>query len=374
MTRLPTVKGRGAPDDPPNRFQRLSLELDEAALEELAQLEGWEPGELRDGPTTRYHRDPARSVVSTNDSPDVGFSRSLNPYRGCEHGCIYCYARPTHEYLGFSAGVDFEAQIMVKEDAPRLLQRTLAREAAPAEPLALSGVTDPYQPVERQLELTRRCLRVLAEARHPVSIITKNRLVTRDVDLLADLARHDAVAVTLSITTLDRELRRVLEPRTSAPDRRLEAVRALADAGIPVGVNVAPVIPGLTDHELPRILEAAADAGAGHAGYVLLRLPGAVAGLFESWLEATVPQRRHRVLERVREARGGHLNDPRFGSRMRGEGSYARQIHQLFTVTARKLGLNAPASGLNEEAFEPPPMPPKPGDPSQLDLFGADGS
>lgn len=373
MTRLPTVHGRGAPDDPPNRFQRLHVEVDAAAMEELARQEGWRPGEEREGPATRYYRDPTRSVLTRNDSPDVGFSHSLNPYRGCEHGCAYCYARPGHEYLGYSAGVDFESRILVKEAAPRLLRAALTRLNPPVEPLALSGVTDPYQPVERRLEITRQCLEVLAEARHPVSIITKNQLVTRDVDLLAELAGHEAAVVTLSITTLDPELRRSMEPRTSAPDRRLRAIRVLTEAGVPVGVNVAPVVPGLTDHEIPRILEAAAEAGAHHAGYTPLRLPGAVAGLFQGWLEDVVPERKERVLERIREMRGGRLNDPRFGSRMRGQGVYARQLHQLFQVAARKVGLHGKGISLNGRGFRPPTPPRTPADPGQLDLFGPGG-
>src|SRR5262249_29963864 len=235
-------------------------------------------------PATQFFRDSSRTIIARNDSPDVGFDASINPYRGCEHGCTYCYARPTHEYLGFSAGLDFETKIMVKEDAPELLRRELAAPRYQPKPLALSGVTDPYQPIERRLQLTRRCLEVLVEFRNPVVIVTKNHLVTRDADLLGELATRRAVAVFVSVTTLDADLARILEPRASSPPGRLDAVKELAELGIPVGVLVAPVIPGLTDHELPSILKAVASAGAISAGYVMLRLPHAVAVLFEQWL------------------------------------------------------------------------------------------
>ena len=249
---------------------------------------------------TEYLPDHSRSIIAENDSPDVGFEASLNPYRGCEHGCIYCYARPTHEFLGYSAGLDFETKILVKHDAPGLLRKELASPRWRPRALGLSGVTDPYQPIERKLELTRRCLAVLAEFRQAVSIITKNRLVTRDIDILKDLAAHRAGGVFMSITSLDPELIGRLEPRTSRPSGRLEAIAALADAGIPVGVMVAPVIPGLTEHEMPAILKAAADAGAQSAGYILVRLPMAVSGLFQDWLETHFPDRKDKVLGRIR--------------------------------------------------------------------------
>jgi DNA repair photolyase len=263
----------------------------------------------------------------------------VNPYRGCEHGCAYCFARPSHEYLGFSAGLDFETRIMVKRDAPSLLREALASPRWKPRPIMLSGNTDPYQPVERRLALTRSCLEVLAEARHPVGIITKSHGVVRDIDVLSDLARHDAVAVTLSVTSLRRDLQRVLEPRASTPRQRLGAVRALSDAGIPVGVNLAPVVPGLTDDEMASILEAAVDAGARWAGYILLRLPHGVKELFVDWLDTHVPERRDRVLRRLREAYGGALYDPAFHIRGKGQGPYAEQLRQLFRVTSRRLGL-----------------------------------
>lgn len=340
--RLP-VRGRGASHDLPNRFERLHLEPEPNCGEE-----GRQPRK------TRFFIDRSQSVVSRNSSPDLGFSASLNPYRGCEHGCSYCYARPTHEYLGFSAGLDFESRIMVKPDAPDLLRRALSAPAWEPQTLALSGVTDPYQPVERRLGITRACLEVLLECRHPVSIITKNHLVARDIDILSRMAEDGTVMVTLSITTLRPELRRVMEPRTSIPARRLGAVRALAEAGVPVGVNVAPVIPGLNDHELPEILAAAREAGASHAGMMLLRLPLAVRDLFSEWLEQHVPGRRDKVLGRLREVHGGRLYDARFGRRGRGRGPFADHLWSLFRVSCRRLGLNRRSYDLATEGFRRP--------------------
>jgi DNA repair photolyase len=335
--------GRGASANPPNRFERAWHEADpEAAAEDQPT------------PTTQFLPDRARSILTHNDSPDVGFEVSVNPYRGCEHGCIYCYARPTHEYLGFSAGLDFETKILVKENAPELLRRELAAPGWRPCPVAVSGVTDPYQPIERRLRLTRRCLEVLAEFRNPVVVISKNHLVTRDQDLLGELARHDAAAVFLSITTLDGHLKIKLEPRTTHPAGRLAAIEALAHAGVPVGVLVAPVIPGLTDHEMPAILAAAAQAGARFAGYVLLRLPFAVGPLFEQWLEQHFPEKRDKVLSRIRAMRDGKLNDPRFGSRMAGEGVFAQLTHELFTMICRREGLNSHSPNLSTAAFTRP--------------------
>lgn len=354
------VHGRGAADNPANRFERVRFEEEwedrEVALEELAA------GEAR--VETVFLEDASRSVISTNTSPDVGFDASLNPYRGCEHGCIYCYARPTHEYLGFSAGLDFESRILVKRDAPELLRRELASPRWKPQVLALSGVTDPYQPAERKLRITRRCLEVLVEARNPVAIITKSALVARDVDLLAELARHGAVVVSVSVTTLDPEVARTMEPRASHPRRRLEAIERLAEAGVPVGVMVAPILPGLTDPEIPRILEAAAEAGARHAGYTVLRLPGAVAGLVEGWLEEHFPERKERVLNRVRDLRGGRLNEPRFAFRMHGQGPFGDHIRALFQITRRRLGLDERAFDLSTAAFRRPAR-----DRRQLGLF-----
>ena len=343
---LRVVHGRGASSNPLNRFETIEVDYEVAP---------WGPSE--DGPgrvETKYLRDTSRSVIATNDSPDVGFDASVNPYRGCEHGCIYCYARPSHEYLGFSAGLDFESRILVKEDAPELLARELGSPRWTPKVLALSGVTDPYQPIERKLELTRRCLEVLAEHRNPVAVITKSALVARDADLLGELASHGAAAVSLSVTTLDPELARRMEPRAAHPRERLKAVERLAAAGVPVGVMVAPVVPAITDHEIPRILEAAAAAGARRAAYVMLRLPGAVAPLFERWLEEHFPDRKEKVLHRVRDLRGGKIYDSRFGSRMRGEGPFAEQVRAMFETWKRRYGLDAPRAELSTAAFRRP--------------------
>ncbi len=484
------IRGRGTRGDPPNRFEPIEVELDP---------DGFAPDDERPDPRTQYFRDASRSAITWNQSPDVPFDASLNPYRGCEHGCVYClapdtpvlyadmtwrplgdvsagdvlvgfdehrpivgsrklrpsivqalwwsrqpslrlvsergeivttshhrwlsaddsrwwctdflahgrrlhrlslrgiaprgrattpervealergprrdvvdirtstgtffaaglathncYARPTHEYFGLSAGLDFETKIFVKSDAPNLLRAELASRAWKPQLVALSGVTDPYQPVERKLALTRACLEVLAEFRNPTGIVTKSRLVARDTDVLQELARHQAVSATLSITTLDPELARVLEPRAAQPRARLAAIEALARAGIPVGVNVAPVIPGLNDHEIPAIVAAAAAAGAGWAAYILLRLPHGVKELFERWLEDHRPERKRKVLSHIRETRGGKLSDPRFGSRMRGEGLYAEQIRELVELARRRAGLPQRGPELSTAAFRRP--------------------
>jgi DNA repair photolyase len=337
---------RGAAENPPNRFEKIHLEPDEDWNPE-EDTEGGRPP----GPRTQFFKDHSQTVISRNDSPDIGFQVSLNPYRGCEHGCIYCYARPTHEYLGFSAGLDFESKIMVKEDAPELLRNELSSPKWQPQVIFLSGVTDCYQPVERKLKLTRRCLEVLAEFRNPVFIVTKNQLVTRDLDLLSELAKYHAVAVWLSITTLDSELRKIMEPRTSPPATRLAAIRELAAAGIPVGVNVAPIIPGLTDHEMPAILTAAAEAGATSAGYTVVRLPYAVAPLFEKWLETHFPDRKEKVVNRLKAMRGGKLYDAQWGKRFSGEGIFAEQIAQMFYVARRKAGILNDDAELSATAF-----------------------
>lgn len=343
---VPPVKGRGARTNPAGRFERRALEperLDEGAATEPSPA-------LR----TQALPDPARKVLVFNSSPDIPFDASLNPYRGCEHGCAYCYARPTHEYLGYSAGVDFESKILVKEKAPELLRKELSASRWQPQPVALSGVTDAYQPIERRLKLTRRCVEVFAEFRNPIMVITKNALVTRDIDLFKRLHEHNAVSVALSITTLDADLARALEPRASAPAERLRALRELADAGIPTSVMVAPIIPGLTDAETPAILEAAANAGATGAGHIVLRLPHGLRALFADWLETHRPLRRDKVLHRLESLRGGGLNDPRFGTRMRGEGVFADQIGGVFRLMSRKFGLDAPHPPLSATAFRVP--------------------
>jgi DNA repair photolyase len=335
--------GRGAGFNPANRFEALTVEPDP----------DWDPAE--DRPLrTQFLRDRSQSIISYNDSPDIPFRASLNPYRGCEHGCAYCYARPTHEYLGFSAGLDFERRIMVKENAAELLRAELASRKWEPQWIALSGVTDPYQPIEKKLQITRRCLEVLAEFRNPVGIVTKNRLVTRDLDVLADLAQHKAVCVYVSLTTLKPELRRLMEPRTATPTGRLETMRALAETGVPVGVLTAPIIPGLNDEEIPALLRAAAEAGARFASYVILRLPLTVRPLFEEWLERCVPERKEKVLNRIRAIRDGKLNSAQFGDRMRGHGLFADQIRQLFKVSARKAGLSERGPELSTAAFRRP--------------------
>jgi DNA repair photolyase len=339
----PGYRGRGTSENPANRFELICREPDpDAPLDQASQVE------------TQFFRDSTRSIITSNDSPDVGFEFSINPYRGCEHGCIYCYARPFHEYLGFSAGLDFETRIMVKEDAPELLRKELASKRWQPRVVAMSGVTDCYQPIERSMQITRRCLQVFAEFRNPVGIVTKNRLVARDCDVLGELAAVQASVVYLSITTLDAELARVLEPRATQPQGRLDAIAELTAAGIPVGVMAAPMIPGLNDHELPTILREAAKAGARFAGFTVVRLPGAVGGLFEDWLERYFPARKVKVLGRIRDLRGGQLNDPNFHSRMRGDGAIAEQIRGLFELGCKAAGLNKTRVNLSTTAFRRP--------------------
>lgn len=341
-------RGRGTVENPQNRFEKLSIEPDPGEWEEIARID---PDFAPQRPRTEYLRDDSQSIISTNQSPDIGFTHSLNPYRGCEHGCAYCYARPYHEYLGFNAGLDFETRIMVKERAAELLERRLAAKSWKPTPLAMSGVTDCYQPLEKKLEITRSCLEVLAAFRNPVGIVTKNALVTRDIDFLGELAGFDASVVVLSITTLDPELCGILEPRASRPAARLEALRKLSKAGIPVGVSVAPIIPGLNEHEIPAILTAAADHGATFASGTVLRLPYAVKDVFSAWLDQFLPERKDLILGRVRELRGGNLNDSDFGTRMRGSGPLADQIEQLLAVSKRRSGFDAIRKPLSTAAF-----------------------
>ncbi len=324
------LKGRGSHENPSNRFETLRYERNEDDCPEE-----------NPGPKTQFFRDNTKSFITYNDSPDINFDASINPYRGCEHGCFYCYARPYHEYLGLSAGLDFETKIFVKENAPALLRKELNAKSWKPQPLGLSGVTDPYQPIERKLQLTRGCLEVLVEFRNPVMIVTKNHLVARDRDLLAELAKHQAVSVMLGITTLDAELAGIMEPRASRPQGRLDAIRELAEVGVPVGVLVAPVIPGLTDHEMPAIMHEARTAGATMAGFTMLRLPHGVGDLVESWLSQHFPDRKDKVLGRIREVRSGKRNDSNFGSRMRGEGPLAEMTNQMFQLAYRKEGFSA---------------------------------
>src|SRR5262245_11378542 len=347
MGTRPSPKGRGAHVDPPNRFALVVREanLDALTDDDLAAMAN---------PQTKYLLERAVSIVSENDSPDVPFRYSINPYRGCLHGCSYCYARPTHEYLGFSAGLDFETRIVVKENAPDLFRDWLTRPKYVPEPVTFSGVTDCYQPCERQFRLTRGCLEVALEARQPVGLITKNALVCRDLDLLRPLAELRLVHVAVSITTLDADLAGCMEPRTSTPLARLRAVRELSDAGVPVFVMVAPIIPGLNDSEIPAVLEAARDAGAISAGHVFLRLPHPVEPVFLDWLARERPDAAARVEGRLREARGGHLSDTRFGKRMRGDGILADQVHALFRLFKTRLGLDRKMPEYDTSLFRPP--------------------
>lgn len=350
--RIP-YRGRGAGRNTDNRFEALTVERDSEGIEED------DPA-----PATRFFVDRSQSIISTNTSPDLGFDAGVNPYRGCEHGCAYCYARPTHEYLGLSAGLDFESKIFVKPNAAVLLRAALSAKGWKPRLVAMSGVTDCYQPVERRLRITRSCLEVFAEFRNPVGLITKNALVTRDSDVLGELARFDAVQVCLSVTTLNGELCRTLEPRSSQPAARLAAIRALAQAGIPVGINVAPVIPGLTDHEIPAILEASREAGASFASWSLVRLPHAVNPLFQEWLAHHRPDARERVLHRIRQTRDGALSESRFGHRGRGSGHYSEQIRRLFDVSKGKAGYPERVASPSALHFRRPRGP-------QLDLFEA---
>lgn len=343
MSSPPPLRGRGSAANPKNRFE---------TVERVAEPQ--EDGDEISSPETQFFPDHSKSLIAYNDSPDVGFDASINPYRGCEHGCVYCYARPSHEYLGFSSGLDFETKIMVKDDAAALLRKELSSRAWKPQLIALSGNTDCYQPVEKKKQLTRRCLEVLLEFRNPVVIITKNHLVTRDVDILAQLARIDCIGVTISVTTLDHRLSSLLEPRASRPARRLAAIKTLAEAGVPVGYLQAPMIPGLTDAEAPAIAAAAAKAGASFSGYVALRLPFAVKNLFEQWLDQHYPEKKQKILHRLREIRSGKLNDPNFKTRMRGEGIYAEEMAKLFRLAQKKSGITERWPKFTTEHFRRP--------------------
>ena len=359
MSHFINDRGRGTVSQPGNRFEKLSVEIDEGAMEEIAAND---PDFVPPSPKTEFLRDDSQTIITTNASPDLGFDASLNPYRGCEHGCAYCYARPYHEYLGFNAGLDFETKIMVKENAPDLLEWELASGRWTPKNLACSGVTDAYQPIERKLEITRGCLEILAQFRNPVGIVTKNALVARDVDLLSELARYDASAVALSLTSLDAELAGKLEPRASRPEARLRAIRELSEAGIPVGVSMAPISPGLNDHEIPELLQAAADHGARFASYTVLRLPYGVKEIFTGWLDRHFPGQQEKILGRVREMRGGKLNQGEFGKRFSGEGPVAEEIAKLFRVGKKRAGFPEQFVTLSTDAFRRLA-------PGQLELF-----
>jgi DNA repair photolyase len=349
------LRGRGAVDNPDNRYAEHARE---------AFDDGW--GSL-DEPApplrTELFVDASKTLINYNDSPDVPFDRSINPYRGCEHGCVYCFARPTHAYLGLSPGLDFESRIFYKPDAAALLRRELSRPGYRCAPIGLGVNTDAYQPAERSLGITRAVVEVLAEFGHPFSVVTKSALIERDLDLLAAMAERQLVQVAVSVTTLDRHLARTLEPRAAAPERRLETIRRLREAGVPVIVLVAPMIPFLNDHEMEDTLAAVREAGALDAGYVLLRLPHEVKDLFKDWLTAHVPLKAERVMNRIRDCRGGKENDSRFGARMRGEGEYAELISRRFRLAHRKLGFPGVDASLDCDQFKVP------GRAQQLDLF-----
>ncbi len=340
------LKGRGALSNPDGRFRDFTTESVD---------DGWFMEEASASVATSVEPDHARSVLSTNDSPDVPFEQSVNPYRGCEHGCIYCYARPSHAYLGLSPGLDFETRLFYKADAAERLEAELARPGYVCRPITLGANTDPYQPLEKRLEVTRSILEVLHACRHPVTIVTKGALVLRDLDLLGEMARDGLASVAVSMTTLDAQLKRLLEPRAAAPRARLAVIRELASAGVPAGVLVAPVIPVLTDHELEALVRAAAEAGARSAGYVLLRLPREVSALFGEWLRAHFPDRAAHVMSRLHAMRDGRDNDPQFGSRMRGSGPFAELLRLRFHAACRRVGVDCGRGwSLSTSLFRPP--------------------
>jgi DNA repair photolyase len=350
----PPRKGRGATFNPENRFAERTREPVDDGWASPADASATD-GTPTPPPKTTVRIQQARTIISRNDSPDIPFTQSINPYQGCEHGCIYCYARPSHAYLDLSPGLDFETRLFAKTNAAELLRRELARPGYRCEPIALGANTDPYQPIEREWRITRQLIEVLAECGHPLTITTKGALIERDIDLLAALASRRLVRVSISIGTLDRELARRLDPRAPAPQRRLELVAALAAVGIPVGVVVAPVIPQLTDRDLERIVESAAAAGAGHAGWSMLRLPREVAPLFRAWLDAHYPLRAAHVMSLVRDIRGGRDNDPRFGERMRGQGEFAAFIRDRFALACARFGLDTDRTpALDASQFRPP--------------------
>ncbi|MGE0421147.1 MAG: PA0069 family radical SAM protein [Reyranellaceae bacterium] len=367
-------KGRGAISNPPVRYDsQTTVTVDD----------GWGSADERDPVKVNPHpddeepprlattltRDASRTVIARNTSPDVPFDRSINPYRGCEHGCVYCFARPTHAYLGLSPGLDFETKLLFKPDAPALLRQELAKRSYRCDVIAMGTNTDPYQPVERELKLMRGILEVLAEFNHPVGIVTKNALVTRDIDILAPMARKNLVQVFLSVTTLDRHLANIMEPRASTPTKRLTAMRTLNEAGVPCGVMAAPMIPAINDHEMEAILEAAHQAGAQRAGYTVLRLPLEIAQLFEEWLREHFPDRAERVLSLVKQMRGGKIYDSDWGQRMTGTGTLAQLIRQRFDLAARKFEFNKFRYQLDTTQFQVPESM-RAGDTRQMSLFG----
>jgi DNA repair photolyase len=349
------IRGRGAQSNAVGRFEKHARE---------GFTDGWDIVEALPMFETVEHIERARTIITRNDSPDIGFDRSINAYRGCEHGCSYCFARPTHAYLGHSAGIEFERDIYVKTNAVEALRAELAAKSYRCRPIAMGTNTDPYQPAERKHKLTRQILEVLLETRHPVLITTKSALIVRDLDILSEMARLGLAAVTISVTSMDHKLSRKMEPRASSPARRLEAIRLLAEAGVPVSVNAAPMIPAINDMELERILDAAAAQGATGAGMILVRLPNEVRDIFREWLLRHFPDRVRHVLSLIRDTRGGRDNDPNFHSRMRGEGPYATLLRQRFEMARERYGLNGKMRALRTDLFTPPRV-----ESDQLSLF-----
>lgn len=334
------LKGRGSYFNIPNRFEQIHTDH---SLEHNNE-DVYDSDNIKKKIPTVFYNDHSRSVLVKNNSPDLGLGYSINPYRGCEHGCIYCYARPTHEYLGFSAGLDFETKIMVKRDAPELLEKEFMKKSWVPQSVFFSGNTDCYQPAERQFQITRKCLEVFLKFKNPVSIITKNALVLRDIDILKELSAMNLIRVVISVTTLKNELQRKLEPRTSSPSMRLKTIEILSSNGISTAVNIAPIIPGLTDEEIPSILKAASESGAVKAGRVMLRLPHSVKDLFTDWLEKEFPERANKVINRIKELHGDALYNSNFGTRLTGEGLWAETVKMIFETNCNKYGLNKPTA------------------------------
>lgn len=353
-------KGRGAVSNSTGRFER---------LKKTSFEDGWLREEDKPKLKTHVTEENAKYVLTKNNSPDVPFDRSINAYRGCEHGCVYCFARPTHAYMGLSPGLDFESKLFAKPDAATLLEKEISKKGYEPQPIAMGTNTDPYQPIEKERRITRQILKVLHKYEHPVTILTKSRLVIRDLDLIAPMAEKGLIKVGLSVTTLDRKLSSLMEPRASTPQRRLDAIKLLSDAGVPTSVMFAPVIPAINDHEMEAVLAAGAHAGAKEAGFILLRLPLEVAGLFEEWLEAHFPDRKQRVLNRLSALRGGKLNDPRFKHRMKGSGLEADLMKQRFVNLSKRLRLNIEKASLDIAHFKKPVL--KGGQYSMMDALGS---
>jgi DNA repair photolyase len=328
--------GRGVEHNPVNRFENIDIVFDEP-----------QEGSVK----THFYKESSKSIISYNTSPDLPINTFINPYRGCEHGCVYCYARPNHEYLGLSAGIDFETKIFVKENAPYLLEKELKSAKWQPQTIGISGVTDAYQPVEKKLELTRSCLRVLAKFRNPAAIVTKNHLVTRDIDIFREMISYNGIGIILSVTTLDNNLAQIMEPRTSRPQRRVDAIKELADNGIPAGVIIGPVIPGLTDQEIPKIIETCVNAGASVARYIMLRLPHATKDIFQAWLDINFPNKKDKIINRIKSVRDGKLYDSTYFKRDRGQGFFADQVENLFNIACRKNGILGNKLELSADSF-----------------------